>query len=167
MNENTEQNLLFVASTYFKANLHNIYIFPFLDVKARHLVQYLLNFSWVQFVCIICFVPKVLSFLWTFVFLQKELTLSFGVNYVFLRRRQVKVQKVRSWGWFTMLNPISKSFHQCLIQNDFANITMKCRIYNNEEKCLLCCFDSRIILTYSVLFITDNYFLIFQNICDL
>ena len=77
---------------------------------------------------------------WNFVFLQKELTLSFGVNYVFLRRRQVKVQKVRSWGWFTMLNPISKSFRQCLIQNDFANITMKCRICNNEEKCLLCCF---------------------------
>ena len=129
------------ASTNFKANLHNIYIFPFLDVKARHLVQYLLNFP--GSICVhYLFCSKSFILPLNFVFLQKELTLSFGVNYVFLRRRQVKVQKVRSWGWFTMLNPISKSFRQCLIQNDFANITMKCRICNNEEKCLLCCFDS-------------------------
>ena len=100
---------------------------------------------------------------WNFVFLQKELTLSLGVNYVFLRWRQVKVQKVRSWGWFTMFNPISKSLRKCLIQNDFANITVKCRICNNEEKCLLCCFDSGLILTYSVLLtITFKSFRIFM-----
>ena len=129
------------ASLYFRANLHNIYIFPFLDVKARHLVQYLLNFSWVQFVCIICFVPKVLSFLWTLYFCKKNLPWALVWIMCFLDEDKLKF-RVRSWGWFTMLNPISKSFRQCLIQNDFANITMKCRICNNEEKCLLCCFDS-------------------------
>ena len=63
-----------------------------------------------------------------------------------------------------MFNPISKSLRKCLIQNDFANITVKCRICNNEEKCLLCCFGFS---PEQHLFITNNYFLIFQNICDL
>ena len=86
-----EISILFVASTYFKDNLHNIYIFPFLDVKARHLVQYLLNFP--GSICVhYLFCSKSFILPLNFVFLQKELTLSFGVNYVFLRRRQVKVQ---------------------------------------------------------------------------
>ena len=91
MNENTENSMTFTESTYLKANLHNIYIFPFLDVKARHLVQYLLNFP--GSICVhYLFCSKSFILPLNFVFLQKELTLSFGVNYVFLRWRQLKVQ---------------------------------------------------------------------------
>ena len=164
MNEKKERNLLFVASTYFKANLNNIYIFPFLDVKARHLVQYLLNFP--GSICVhYLFCSKSFILPLNFVFLQKELTLSFGVNYVFLRRRQVKVQssKLRliynAQPNFKILSPMLDPKWFCKHNNEMQNM-------QQWRKMLIMLFW---FWTYSYLLrsITDNYFLIFQNICNL